>query len=94
MFSALTEVLQKTLTIMGTKLHTHSKCQIEQVNKLTEAVAQLTSLHNMPISWLQGALQTQKIQIIQILGKMMKRMIDRIGSLSMKWIVAFTMKPT
>ena len=46
MFSALTEVLQKTLTIMGTKLHTHSKCQIEQVNKLTEAVAQLTSLHN------------------------------------------------
>ena len=31
---------------MGTKLHEHSKCQMEQVNKLTEAVTQMTSLHN------------------------------------------------
>ena len=46
MFSALTEVLQKTLTSMGTQLHEHSKCQIEQVNKLIEAVTQMTSLHN------------------------------------------------
>ena len=46
MFSVLTEDLQKTLTSMGTKLHEHSKCQMEQVNKLTEAVTQMTSLHN------------------------------------------------
>ena len=48
----------------------------------------------MPISWLQGALLTQKILIIQILGKLMKRIIDGIWSLSMKWIIAFTMKST
>ena len=35
--SALTEVLQKTLTSMGTQLHEHSKCRMEQVNKMTEA---------------------------------------------------------
>ena len=46
MFSALTEVLQKTLTSMCTQLHEHSKCQMEQVNKLTEAVSQITSSHN------------------------------------------------
>ena len=46
MFSALTKVLQKTLTSTGTHLHEHSKCRMEQVNKLTEAVTQLTSLHN------------------------------------------------
>ena len=38
MFSALTEVLQKTLTSMDTKLHEHSRCQMEQINKLTDAV--------------------------------------------------------
>ena len=32
---------------MGTKLHKHSKCQIEQINKLTEAVTQLAYSHNM-----------------------------------------------
>ena len=37
MFSALAEVLQKTLTSMGTQLHEHSKCQMEQGNKLTES---------------------------------------------------------
>ena len=37
-FSALTDVLQKTLTSMGTELHEHSRCQMEQVNKLTDAV--------------------------------------------------------
>ena len=47
MFSASTEVLQKTLTSMGTQLHEHSKCQMEQVNKLTEAVTQMTSSHNV-----------------------------------------------
>ena len=47
MFSVLTEVLQKTITSMGTELHEHSKCQMEQVNKLTEAVTEMTSLHNV-----------------------------------------------
>ena len=46
MFSALTEVLQTTLTYMGNQLHEYSKCQMEQVNKLTEAVNQMTSSHN------------------------------------------------
>ena len=46
MFSVLTEVLQTTLTSMGNQLHKHSKCQMEQVNKLTEAVNQMTSSHN------------------------------------------------
>ena len=46
MFSALTEVLQMTLISMGNQLHEHSKCQMEQVNKLTEAINQMTSLHN------------------------------------------------
>ena len=46
MFSVSTEFLQKTLTSMGTQLHEHSKCQMEQVNKLTEAVTQMTSSHN------------------------------------------------
>ena len=32
MFSALTEVLQKTLDSMGTQLHEHSKCQMEQIS--------------------------------------------------------------
>ena len=64
MVSALTEVLQKTLTSMGTQLYKHSKCQMEQVNKLTEAVTQLTSSHNDNKSALQGPLLTQKIMII------------------------------
>ena len=46
MFSALTEVLQTNLTSMGNQLHEHFKCQMELVNKLTEAVNQMTSLHN------------------------------------------------
>ena len=50
-------------------------------------------LRIMPINWLQRALMTQKILIIQILEKMMKWMMDGKGSLSMKRIVAFTMKP-
>ena len=45
-FSALTEVLQSTLTSMGTQLYEHSKCQMEQVNKLTEAVTKMASSHN------------------------------------------------
>ena len=46
MFSALTELLQATLTSMGNQLHERSKCQMEQINKLTEAVNQMTSSHN------------------------------------------------
>ena len=46
MFSALTEVLQMTLTSMGNQLHEHSKFQMEQGRKLTEAVNQMTSSHN------------------------------------------------
>ena len=46
MFTALREVLQKILTSMGTQLHEHSKCQMEQVNKLTEAVTQMIFLYN------------------------------------------------
>ena len=46
MFSALTKVLQKTITSMGTQLYEHSKYHLEQVSKLTEAVTQMTSLHN------------------------------------------------
>ena len=46
MFSTLREVLQKTLTSMGTQLHEHSKCQMEQVNELTEAVTQMTYSHS------------------------------------------------
>ena len=46
MFSASKEVLQMTLTSMRNQLHEHSKCQMEQVKKLTEAVNQMTSLHN------------------------------------------------
>ena len=46
MFSDLTEVLQTTLTSMVNQLHEHFKCQMEQVNKLKEAVNQITSLHN------------------------------------------------
>ena len=46
MFSALTEVFQTILTYMGNQLHEHFKCQMEQVNKLTEAVNDMTSLNN------------------------------------------------
>ena len=31
---------------MGTQLHEHYKCQMEQANKLTEAVTQMTSLQS------------------------------------------------
>ena len=46
MFSACKEVLQKTLTSMGSQLHEHSKCQMEQVHRLIEAVTQMISSHN------------------------------------------------
>ena len=57
MFSALTEVLQKILTSMGTQLQEHSKYQMEQVNKLTEAVKQMTSLpyaNKLPFHLIRG----------------------------------------
>ena len=46
MFSTLRD-LWKTHTSIGTQLHEHSKCQMEQVNNLTEEVTQLTSLHSV-----------------------------------------------
>ena len=46
MFSAFTEVLQTAYTFMGTQLHEHSKCQMEQVNKLIKAATQMTSSHS------------------------------------------------
>ena len=50
-FSALTEVLQKTLTSMVTKLHEHSKCQMEQsINWQRQVLRWLLCI--MPISWL------------------------------------------
>ena len=45
MFSALTETLQTILTSMGNQLHEHSKCYMEEVNKFTEVVNQMTSSH-------------------------------------------------
>ena len=49
----------------------------------------------LDIFWLiEGALLTRKILKFHILGKMMRRMIGGIGSLSMKRIIGFTMKPT
>ena len=35
-----------TITSIGTQLHEDSKCQMEQANKLTEAVTQMTSSHS------------------------------------------------
>ena len=76
MFSALTEVLQTTLTSMGNQLHEHSKCQMEQVNKLTEAVNQMTSSRNanklVARSNDDPENSALKILIIQTVGKMMK----------------------
>ena len=78
MFTTLRD-LWKTRTSIGPQLHEHCKCQMEQVNNLTEEVTQLTSLHSVK-SWLQEALMTQKILIIQILEKKM-RVIGKIESL-------------
>ena len=86
MFSALTEVLQKTC------INTPNVQWSKSISWQRQLLKWL--LHIMPISWLEGALRTHKIPIMQILGKMMKKMIDGIGSLSMKQIGAFTMKPT
>ena len=96
MFSTLTEVLQKTLTSMSTQLHEHSKCQMEQVNKLTDArqLLRWRLCNELVMNWLQGALMNKKILINQIVGMLMKIMIAKIGSLSMTDMVAFTMKPT
>ena len=97
MFSTLTVVLQKTLTSMSTQLHEHSKCQMERVNKLTDArqLLRWRLCNELAMNWLQGALLNQKILIIQIVGMMMmKIMIAKIASLSMTDMVAFAMKPT
>ena len=76
MFSALTEVLETTLTSIGNQLHDHSKCQMEPVNKLTEAVNQMTSSRNanklVARSNDDPENSAPKILIIQTVGKMMK----------------------
>ena len=66
---------------------------MKQASKFTEAVTQMTSLHNANKLAARSTADPE-ILIIQIQGKMMKRMIDGIGSLCMKRIVAFPMKPT
>ena len=39
-------MLQTILTSMSNQLHEDSKCQMEQVNELTEAVNHMNSSHN------------------------------------------------
>lgn len=46
MFSALTGVFQKILTLMRNQLHEHSKSHLQQVNKLAEADITITYSHN------------------------------------------------
>ena len=46
MFSALTEVFRKILTLMRNQLHEHSKSQLQQRNKLAEADITITYSHN------------------------------------------------
>ena len=93
MFSALTEVLQKTLTSMDTQLHGYFKCQMEQVNKLTEAVTQMTFLHSADKLAARSTADPENSDNSD--SREDDEVNDRrIGSLSMKQIVAFTMKPT
>ena len=86
MFSALTDVLQKTLTSMG--LNCMKTPNVKWSRSIRWQRQLLRWLHRIKlINRLQGALTTQKILIIKILGKIMKWMMDGIGSLSMKRIV-------
>ena len=83
----------KTLTSMGTQLHKHSKCQTEQVNKITEAVTQLTSLHNVNKLAARSTDDPKNSDDLDSWENNEEN--DRWkGSLSMKLITAFTMKPT
>lgn len=96
MLSALTEVLHKSLTSIGNQLHEHSKCQMEQDNKLKEAVTLLISSHNVNSLAARSTsenFQRQKILRLQILGRMMGRMKDGIRLISMKCIVTTAGKP-
>ena len=86
MFSALTDVLQKTLTSMGPNCMKTPNVKWSRSIRWQRQL--LRWLHRIKlINRLQGALTTQKILIIKILGKIMKWMMDGIGSLSMKRIV-------
>ena len=92
MFSTLTEVLQKTLTSMGTQLHELYKCQMKQVNKLTEAVTQKTSSHNA------NKLAARSIADPENSDNSDSREDDEVNDgrnrVTMKQIVTFTIKST
>ena len=72
MFSALTKVLHKTLTLVGTKAYLHN------ANKLTAR-----STADAEISDNSDSGEGDE-----------ERMMDGIWSLSMKWIIVFTMRST
>ena len=72
MFSALTKVLQKTLTFVGTNTY------LENANKLTAK-----STADAEISDNSDSGEGDE-----------ERMMDGIWSLSMKWIMVFTMRST
>ena len=91
MLSVLKEVLQKTLTFMGTQLNKHSKGQMEQFNKLTEEVAQMTSSHNTN-NLAARCLADQEHSENSDYGEDDEE--NGIGSIFMKRILAFTMKLT
>ena len=78
---------------MGNQLHEHSKCQMEQVNKLTEAVNQMTSLHNANKLVARRTDDPENSDNSDS-GEDDEVKMDGIGSLSMKLIVACTMKLT
>ena len=78
---------------MGTQLHKHSKCQTEQVNKITEAVTQLTSLHNVNKLAARSTDDPKNSDDLDSWENNEEN--DRWkGSLSMKLITAFIMKRT
>ena len=60
---------------------------------MTEAVTQLTSSHNANKLAARSTADAENSDNSDS-GKVMKRMIDRIWSLSMKWIIVLTMKST
>ena len=60
---------------------------------MTEAVTQLTSSHDANKLAARSTADAESSDNSDS-GKVMKRMIDRIWSLSMKWIIVLTMKST
>ena len=77
---------------MGTQLHKHSKCQMEQVNKFTEAVTKMTSSHNA------NKLAARSIADPENSDNSDSREDDEVNDgrnrVTMKQIVTFTIKPT